>query len=95
MMNKNRIRPCLIETDRLILRQFQNGDEFTLFHEYCGDWESSKYLQRIPHQNIDQTKAMLENWAKLKWENLHSEFAWIISDKNNHLAIGILIFIHK
>ncbi len=52
-----------VETNRLILRKFVEGDEISIFNEYCGDRESSKYLQRLPHANIEQTKCMFENWS--------------------------------
>ena len=55
-----------VETNRLILRKFVEGDEIPLFHEYCGDRESSKYLQRRPHANIEQTKCMLGLLASAK-----------------------------
>nr|WP_254202687.1 GNAT family N-acetyltransferase [Acinetobacter sp. BY419] len=84
-----------IKTDRLNLRKFQTGDENSLFTEYFGDWESSKYLQRMPHKNISQTKNMLENWCGANWENPSKDFAWIISNRKSGLALGIVLFFNK
>ncbi|WP_335954403.1 GNAT family N-acetyltransferase [Acinetobacter guillouiae] len=84
-----------VETNRLILRKFVEGDEIPLFHEYCGDRESSKYLQRRPHANIEQTKCMFENWSGTKWKNNDKDFAWIIGERKTNLAMGLVMFIHK
>lgn len=91
-MNQSYIIPAEIETDRLILRKYQQGDESTLFHEYCGDLESSRFLQRAPHQNIAQTRNALEQWARQYWEQQHSNFAWVISHRETNLAMGLLYF---
>lgn len=92
-MNSFIIYPSIISTDRLHLRNFNEGDEVSLFNEYCGDIESSQYLQRKPHLNVYQTKKMIEIWSGYKWKNSDNSFAWIISDRKDNLAIGIIIFI--
>ncbi|MQR01522.1 GNAT family N-acetyltransferase [Glaciimonas soli] len=87
------IRACVtdLETSRLHLRRFQSGDEDALFREYCGDAESSKYLQREVHSNIDQTKKMLDAWCNIRWSDKSPGFAWVISYRETNMAIGIFL----
>ncbi|USP40726.1 GNAT family N-acetyltransferase [Acinetobacter sp. XS-4] len=91
-MSLSKVSPSLIETSRLYLRKFIKGDEISLFYEYCGDVESAKYLQRKAHSDIDQTRKMLEVWGGEKWHNQDHNFAWIISERQENLAIGLIIF---
>ena len=91
-MTNIQIIPTEITSERLILRKFQQGDEISLFHEYCGDIESSRFLQRAPHQNVAQTRSSLELWASEHWEQQHPNFAWVISHKETNLAMGLLYF---
>ena len=91
-MTNIQIIPTEITSERLILRKFQQGDEISLFHEYCGDIELSRFLQRAPHQNIAQTRSSLELWAREHWEQQHPNFAWVISHKETNLAMGLLYF---
>lgn len=90
-MNLSNIHPSIISTKRLHLRNFNEGDDVSLFKEYCSDIESSKYLQRKQHTNIYQTKKMIEKWGREKWENNDNSFAWIISHRATNLAIGLII----
>ena len=94
-MKTRKVLASPIKTDRLNLRKFQTGDENSLFTEYFGDWEASKYLQRMPHKNICQTKNMLENWCGVNWEDPDKNFAWIVSDQKTDLALGIVLFFNK
>ena len=54
----------MIETDRLILRHFQEGDEDSVFHNWASDPEVTKYLTWLPHESIEVTKKILGNWLK-------------------------------
>lgn len=94
-MNPTTIKAIPLTTARLILRAYQSGDEIALFHEYFNDAPASQYLQRRPHQSIDQTKTALENWALHKWHNADAEFMWIIADQMNGNAMGILILMQQ
>ena len=66
-MDALKIIPQPIKTERLLLRSYQEGDEVSLFHEYCRDVGASKYLHRLAHTDIEQTRRMFENWAGTKW----------------------------
>ena len=52
--------PNRIETERLCLRKYQLGDEISLFDTYFSNIEATRYLQRLPHLTIQQTKSVLE-----------------------------------
>lgn len=94
-MDAHKVVAQPIETERLSLRQYQEGDEVSLFNDYCSDAKASKYLQRLAHTDVQQTQSMFENWARHKWKNGADEFSWIISEKSTNLAMGQLMLIQK
>jgi hypothetical protein len=87
--------PNMIETERLCLRKYQLGDEISLFDTYFSNIEATRYLQRLPHLTIQQTKSVLEKWADHYWSINNPDFAWVISDKNTQLAMGLLYFFNQ
>lgn len=87
--------PNRIETERLCLRKYQLGDEISLFDTYFSNIEATRYLQRLPHLTIQQTKSVLEKWADHCWSTHNPDFAWVISDKNTQLAMGLLYFFNQ
>jgi [ribosomal protein S5]-alanine N-acetyltransferase len=77
-----------LETDRLVLRRFQPGDEIDLY-DYTGDADSSLFLQRTQHSDIQHTQQVLENWCHKKWQDGSAEFAWILGCKETNKALGL------
>ena len=53
-------RKTKIETDRLILRQFQFDDAETMFSNWASDSEVTKYLTWDAHQSVEVTKQILQ-----------------------------------
>ena len=56
-----------LKTTWLELRAYKVGDEISLFQEYCGNVEASKYLQRQVHTIVSQTQKMLQKWSLSYW----------------------------
>ncbi|MFI9458450.1 GNAT family N-acetyltransferase [Acinetobacter sp. NPDC052428] len=84
-----------LKTNRLELRAYNVGDEISLFQEYCGDIEVSKYLQRLVHITVSQTQQMLQKWALSYWQQPSQGFSWVIAERKSHLAIGLLTIIQQ
>lgn len=78
-------------TSNLYLRSSCAHDADSLFQNYCSDELSSRYLTRLPHNNIEQTRSFLSKWCDAYWKNNHHEFAWVIADKITNEAIGVFI----
>ena len=85
------MKPLILLTDRLRLRATKNGDAMLLFHHYCSDKLSSKFLTRNPHNNIDQTEHFLKNWCTIPWHNESNQFGWVIALADSDEAIGIFL----
>ena len=52
----------LIETGRLVLRQFSIDDAQAMYQNWASDPEVVKYLTWPAHSSIDVTKAIIEDW---------------------------------
>ena len=52
----------LLETDRLILRQFVMADADAMYKNWASDDEVTKFLTWPPHADVEATKAVLSNW---------------------------------
>ncbi|WP_171263604.1 GNAT family N-acetyltransferase [Acinetobacter sp. ANC 5054] len=87
--------PNTIEIERLCLRKYQLGDEVSLFETYFSNIEATRFLQRLPHLTIQQTRNVLEKWADHYWTINNRDFAWVISDTNTQVAMGVLYFISQ
>ena len=77
-----------IETERLILRKLKEGDKYSLFHQYCTDERVTKYLTWEPHQNIEVTRSLLNNWIK-EYDN-EKTYRWGITIKGNDDVVGMI-----
>ncbi|MFX1822500.1 GNAT family N-acetyltransferase [Acinetobacter sp. AS5] len=84
-----------LKTTRLELRAYKVGDEISLFQEYCGDIEASKYLQRQVHTTVSQTQQMLQKWSLSYWQHPSEGFSWVIAERKSHLPIGLLTIIQQ
>jgi [ribosomal protein S5]-alanine N-acetyltransferase len=52
-----------INTDRLLLREFELDDAFNMFKNWANDSEVTKYLTWEPHSSIEITKEIIELWV--------------------------------
>ena len=75
-----------IETERLILRRFVIEDAEDMYKNWTSDPEVTKYLTWPTHPNVDETKAVLNNWIS-NYEN--NEFLnWGMEYKETGEVIG-------
>lgn len=85
------MKPSVLHTPRLTLRCAEKGDEESLFMHYCSHKQSSLYLTRQPHQNLEQTRLFLKTWCETPWKTDCNQFAWVISLKSTNQAIGLFL----
>lgn len=84
----------LLETDRLILRQFKIEDAHDMFENWASDPEVTKYLIWPHHENIDVSKKVLADWISHYYENDYYQWA-IILKENGDIPIGSIGVVHK
>lgn len=78
----------IMETDRLILRPFQAGDEEFMFRNWASDPEVTKFLTWPTHESVDISAQVVESWEK---ENGNpSNYQWAVELKEIHEPIGSL-----
>lgn len=51
-----------IETRRLILRQFTLNDAEPMYRNWASDGEVTRYLTWTPHESVEETKSLLNEW---------------------------------
>jgi ribosomal-protein-alanine N-acetyltransferase len=85
--------PTDLITERLRLRRTRAGDAPVLFRNYTGDPECSRYLQRLPHKDANQTQAMLDTWCEKRWDEPGAPFAWVIALRESDEPVGLFLAI--
>ena len=69
-----------LESQRFILRPFQKDDAKAMFERWASDEEVTHFLTWKPHQNIQVTQQILDDWIK-QYQNLnYYNWAIIIKD---------------
>ena len=76
----------IIETDRLILREFNPGD-FQEVHKYASDVEVCRYSDWGPNK-LEDTKAFIEEVVKVQGNNPRNQFTLAIVVKETNVLIG-------
>ncbi len=77
-----------IETARLVLRRFNIGDVEDIFRNWVTDEEVTRYLRWSPHQSIDVTQAVLNEWLA-SYQNI-IYYNWAIVPKGYGKVIGCI-----
>ncbi len=75
-----------LETNRLILRPFREDDAEAMFTGWASDPEVSRYVGWNTHENIDVTRAVLNQWIEEYEKPERLNFA--IELKDTHELIG-------
>ena len=57
-----------LETERLILRRFESADTEDVFHHYFNDERVTTNILRKPHESIEETKQLLNEYI-LDYQN--------------------------
>ena len=74
-----------LESDRLILRKFTLDDVEGVYKNYATDPECCKFLSWEVHNNMEETKTLLETWVN-DYDN--GALRWIVELKDTNEIIG-------
>ena len=70
-----------IETERLILKRFVEGDAQAMFDNWASRLDNLTYVTWDPHLNVEQTRNSIGNWVKSYDESDY--YKWAICLKEN------------
>ncbi len=76
----------VLETERLILRKFKIEDVQDMFANWSSDYQVTKYLTWGPHENVEITRLIVNDWIKGYEENAF--YQWAIELKEIGQPIG-------
>lgn len=75
-----------LQTNRLILRRFEESDAKAMFDNWASDSEVTKYLAWPTHRSIDVSKFVINDWiSNYDKDNYYS---WAIVSKDTNEAVG-------
>ena len=76
----------IINTDRLLLRRYKLTDAYDMFKNWANDCEVAKFLSWKPHNNVEVTKKIIEQWIS-EYKN-NNVYDWAIELKEIGEVIG-------
>jgi len=76
----------IINTDRLLLRRFRCDYAYDMFKNWVNDREVTKFLTWKPHNNVEGTKKIIEQWVN-EYEH-NNIYNWAIEVKKTGEVIG-------
>ncbi|WP_143319806.1 GNAT family N-acetyltransferase [Clostridium sp. HBUAS56010] len=82
----NHLGTVVLETDRLILRPFQQEDAKDMYNNWASSEAVTKYVTWPAHESMDQTEMILKIWVKNYVDP--KCYQWCLEYKENGEAIG-------
>ena len=73
----------VLETERLLLRRFVVGDADAMFRNWASDPEVTKFLTWPPHESVDVSKAVLEDWAASYAKENYYQWAIVLKENGD------------
>lgn len=88
-LSMNYIGTKRLETERLILRKFEEKDYKDMFKNYASSEKVTRFLTWNAYTRVEDCKDFLNNFILKKYkENNDETFAWAIVDKATNEVIG-------
>ena len=87
-------RKTILETERVILREFKLGDEYEMFSNWASDPEVTKFLTWPTHENIEVTKQIVQMWVDAYKDPTTIRYGIILKD-TGELVGGIDVVKHE
>jgi len=81
----NDVGTIRLETERLILRRFEDSDAEGMYNNWATDSNTCKYLSWDVHENLELTKTIIETWVK---EYETGSYNWVVELKDTNEIIG-------
>lgn len=75
-----------LETERLILRHFNENDGLQMYKNWANDERVTKYLRWKPHANSDESMKLCKIWEEITKEERN--YQWAIVEKSTNSVIG-------
>ncbi len=93
----NHLGTIYLETNRMILRRFQLDDAMAMFYNWTSDEEVTKYLTWPPHNSIDITHEILQNWISSYQNKDYYQWAIVPKESNGEPigSIGVNVYDHN
>ncbi len=82
-----------LETDRLILRKFEENDYKKMFANWANDPDVAHCVTWYAHENTEETKKIVSMWIE-EYNNEHT-YNWIVVEKNSGEPIGNISVVKK
>ena len=82
----NHLGTMRIETNRLILRQFEKNDAVNMYKNWGSDSKTTEFLSWKPHKDVKETEEIISSWIE-NYED-PSIYNWVIELKETQEAIG-------
>ena len=79
----------IIETQRLILRQFKEEDATDMFNNWASDDEVTRHLTWPTHSDIEVSRSILKMW--IDEYSSQENYNWAIEIKENGSVVGSLV----
>lgn len=79
-----------IETERLILRKFKITDAEDMYNNWGKIKDCNKYLPWKTHENIEETKDIINKWIEDYNEQKPDKLNWAIELKTTNEVIGAI-----
>lgn len=80
-----------LETDRLVLRRFVEGDAEPMFSNWASREEVTKYVTWFPHKNVEETQQIVNLWVEEYSENNRYQWAIVLKSTNEPIgSIGVV-----
>lgn len=76
----NHLGTIRIETDRLILRQFKEGDAAAAFANWTSDSKVTEFLRWPTHDSVETTENILNEWISLYGNKDFYQWAIVLKD---------------
>lgn len=78
----------ILQTNRLTLRPFREGDAEMMYHNWTLDERVAKYCRWYPHESVEVTKELLKMY--LDDAALGFEYRWAITFRDEDEPIGAI-----
>ena len=84
----------VLETPRLLLRRFEVNDAQAMFENWASDPEVTRYLTWPPHETIEVTQGLLQDWVERYGAADYYHWAIILKENGDQPIGSIAVVDH-